>query len=487
MPSAFEGVVRSVVRELDHNGELIPVDSLQNSTSFRPYCLLRRKHPNSWFWKPPYTCVNLSIKDILEPDDPEPGLEHIGPFHFSDAVDGKVQGSVELAAPGQGKLSGGASVSGSSSASLNVCTLRVAQNTWDTMHKERHLRHPEHKILKQLRSRRDDVFVVTEVLQTQEEVQVTRTHQREGSGQFALPGPMCLQGEGEGQLSQKKMVTIPAGSILAFKVSQLQFIGSNWDILLFPDEKKRTFELPTTGHRNAGGQQRHTFNLFSTLRSIHEHLRSQSDGISEEGEVSKDFQGLRVEVRAGSSELQHLEMMLKREMLVNIRKLLQDLPSLEVLEASLEQGLCSGGKVEPLDGPAGNILQCLVLHSGELVPQLAAPVFYLLEALTVLNETQHRLLSEVLKKSVETVVLSGVLELVEYILEQSTPWQKQTSVTLPPRLLGGNWDEKALIWVLLEECGLELQVNAPQVHWEPSAQGPTCALYATLALLSGLS
>lgn len=37
--------------------------------------------------------------------------------------------------------------------------------------------------------------------------------------------------------------------------------------------------------------------------------------------------------------------------------------------------------MEPLEGPAGSILECLVLDSGELVLELAAPVFYLLGAL----------------------------------------------------------------------------------------------------------
>lgn len=57
----------------------------------------------------------------------------------------------------------------------------------------RRLQQPEHKVLQQLRTHGDDVFVVTEVLQTQKEVEVTRTRRREGSGQFALPGAMSLQ------------------------------------------------------------------------------------------------------------------------------------------------------------------------------------------------------------------------------------------------------------------------------------------------------
>lgn len=73
MASAFEGVVRSVVRELDRGRELTPVDSLGASASYQPYCLVGRKRPVSRFWRPRYTCVNLSIRDILEPDAPEPG------------------------------------------------------------------------------------------------------------------------------------------------------------------------------------------------------------------------------------------------------------------------------------------------------------------------------------------------------------------------------------------------------------------------------
>ena len=80
MPSVFVEVVRSVLKEVYHRGELIPVDSLGNSTSFRPYCLLTKKLSISWFWKSRYRCVTLSIKDILEPNAPEPGISLLAHF-----------------------------------------------------------------------------------------------------------------------------------------------------------------------------------------------------------------------------------------------------------------------------------------------------------------------------------------------------------------------------------------------------------------------
>ncbi|XP_045417292.1 gasdermin-D [Lemur catta] len=482
MVSAFERVVRSVVRELDCKGELIPVDSLQSAAGFRPYGLVSRKPSSSWFWRPRYKCVNLSIKDILQPDAPEPDLERSGPFLFYDAMDGQLQGSVNLAVPGQGRISGGASVSDSSSASMNVCALRVDPNIWEAMHQQRRLRQPEHRVLQQLRSRGNDVYVVTEVLQTQKEVEVTRTHEREGSGQFALPTVMCFQGEGQGHLSQKKMVTIPSGTILAFRVCQL-IIGSDWDIDLFPDKKQRTFLPSRHGHgfsKRTHSEQQPSFGI-SSIESISYRLKFLADGPFEKQVVTEDFQGLQAEVGARSMELEHMEPGLSRQLLGALVAVLRNKPALQALEDSLEQGLCCG-RAEPLDGPAGAILECLLLPSGMLVQELANSIFYLLGALTVLSETQHVLLAEAL----ETGALPGQLKLVGSLLEQA-PWQGCSTVSLPPGMLRSSWHEGAPAWVLMEECGLELQVDAPHVHWEPQAQGPTCALYASMVLLSGLN
>lgn len=73
------------------------------------------------------------------------------------------------------------------------------------------------------------------------------------------------------------------------------------------------------------------------------------------------------------------------------------------------------------------------------------------------------------------------------VLEQSSPWQQCRGVSLPPEVLGSSWDPETPAWVLLEECGLEVQADAPQVRWEPQAQERTCALFACLLLLLGLS
>lgn len=476
MASAFERVVKSVGLELDPDRELVPMHSLQSSTSFQPYHLLSRKPCSRFFRR--YTHVSLSIRDILEPDEPEPAVEHVGPFHFQDAVDGHLGGSVEVVAPGQGKIAGGAAVSGSSSASMNVCKLQVPPNTWVAMLRDRRLRQPEHKILRELRSRGHDVFVVTEVLQTQKEVEVTRTHRHEGSGQFSLPGAMCLQGEGKGHLSRKKTVTIPSGSVLAFRVAQLVFTGPEWDILFVPEKKRRTFTPPQTGD-----QPQQQSSLSSLLKSIRGHLDFWSDGLGEDQAAStEDFRGLRAEVKAWAGPLGNLSKTLCQQLLRGLGQALRDQLALQTLEASLEQGLCCG-QAEPLQGPAGRVLECLVLPCRTLVEELAGPVTYLLGALAALSGAQRALLAEALEAS----ALLKPLKLVEEVLEQSSPWQERRALSLPPGLPGGSWGPEAPAWALLEACGLELQVDAPQVDWEPEAQSCTCALYASLALLSELS
>uniref|UniRef100_A0A452RBY6 Gasdermin D n=1 Tax=Ursus americanus TaxID=9643 RepID=A0A452RBY6_URSAM len=496
MASAFEGVIRSVVRELDHGGDLIPVDSLQSSTSFQPYCLLGRKLSRSWFWKPRYKCINLSIRDILEPDAPEPAVKQSAPIHVYDSMDGELQGSGEVAAPGQGRLAGGAAVFDNFSISMNVRTLRVDPNIWDAMKKERRLRQPEHKVLQQLRNCGNDVFVVTEVLQTQKEVKVTRTQKQEGSGQFALPGALSLQGQGQGHRSRKKTVTIPSGSTLAFQVAQL-LIDSDWDVLLFWDKKHkkpRTFGLPKAGDQvstfsiTLGTWAGAPFCPLGVCPSQPELSRVSpsplpADGFAENwSAVTGDFQGLQAEVGAQAQILQSLSRELCGRLLAGLGQVLREESALQTLEDVLEQGLRCGS-VAPLDGPVGALLECLVHSSRQLEEQLALPVLYLVEALAVLSETQHGLLTEML----ETADRSRQFELVRSVLEQSTPWRERRAVSLPQGLLESSWGPEAPAWVLLEECGLEVQADAPQVCWEPEARGRTCALYACLTLLLGLS
>ncbi|XP_069931698.1 gasdermin-D isoform X4 [Oryctolagus cuniculus] len=290
------------------------------------------------------------------------------------------------------------------------------------------------------------------------------------SGHEHLGGHGPRQGKGQGHLSRKKMVTIPAGSVLAFGVAQL-VIGSDWDILLLPEKKWKTFQPLPPGDKPR-----------SSSYSLVPHSGFEADAPAEWPVLTEDFQGLRAEVEAKLLELECWDRRLSRKLLGGLAPLLRDHQALGALESLLEQGL-GREEPQPQDGPARAVFECLPRASGALVMEVANPIFYLVGALTVLSGTQQELLA----RALETGALVGQLELVGSFLEQSVPWEERSTVPLPPTLLGSSWGEDAAAWTLLEECGHEPQAGAPEVCWEPQAQGPTCALYASLALLARLS
>ncbi|XP_060054239.1 gasdermin-D isoform X3 [Erinaceus europaeus] len=335
----------------------------------------------------------------------------------------------------------------------------------------RHLQKPEHKILQQLRHRGDNVYVVTEVLQTQKEVEVTYTRKREGSGQLALPGALYFQGGGQGHRSCKKTLTIPSGSILAFRVALL-VIGSDWEIIFLPDKKQRTF--------GGGDQMPSSYKILKPFGFFSKCLL-QSDAAHTENSLmlAQDFEDLQAEVEAQAEGLCILSPELCQQLLTGLGQVLRDEMTLHHLEELLEQGLCCG-RVELQTGPVGDVLECLVQPCRMLEEELVEHFFYLLGALAELNEAQHMELAQML----EARAPLGPCSLVESLLEQSAPWQKPVPVSLP---LGSSWGPEAPIWILLEECGLELKANAPHVRWVPEALDQTLALYACLALLSKLS
>ncbi|XP_055981018.1 gasdermin-D isoform X3 [Sorex fumeus] len=444
MASAFNGVVRSVIRELDPRRELSTVDSLESASGFQPYHLLMKKLSRQWFGQSRYSCINLSIQDILEgggsepPSLPAPRL--VGTFHFLNLVDGQLQGSVELAAASQGMLKAGASMSNSSSASMHVAKLQVDPRTWTALQQETRLQNPEPKILQQLRQYGVNVYVVTE-------------------------------GKGQGHLSSKTTVTIPSGSILAFRAALLVIDSESrgWDVILFPEKKQKTF-VPNQADV-----------LFSQCQG------SQGSKMSDrvtgtKTETVKGFRLLEMEAEDQAEGLCVLSRELCRQLLRGLDTVLRDEAALLAFEEALEQGMCLG-HVEKQDGPVGTILECLVKSSRELAEELTKHAVYLLGALSALSAAQRALLAQELQAR----ALSEPLSLVRSLLKQADPWQQGREVTLPAGPLGSRWREGAPAWILLEHCGLRLQENAPQVHWVPEALDTVHALYACLVVLSRLS
>lgn len=458
------------MQELDPQRKLTAVDSLESSCGFQPYQLVMKRLSRQWFGRPRYSSLNLALQDLLdsgpEPLNP-PAPQLVSTFHFLDLVDGQLRGSVELAAASQSMLKAGASVSGSSSASMHVAKLQVDPRTWTSLQQKTHLQAPEPSILRQLRRYGVNVYVVTEALRTEREVEATRAHKHEGSGQVTLLGALSLKGRGQGHLSRKTTVSIPSGSILAFRPALLVISSDShdWEVVLYPEKKQRTFGPSLTDLS--------TSHLVSKL----------SDRVAEStaGPV-EGFALLEVEAEEQAEGLCVLSRELCRQLLRGLDAVLRDEEALQALEEALQQGIRTG-RVEQQDGPVGAILECLVASSRELEVQLTKHAVYLLGALSVLSGAQRVLLAQELQAR----ALAQPLSLVQSLLQQAAPWQQSREVTLEPLPCGSQWGTAASAWVLLEQCGLRLQEDAPQVHWEAEALDAVHALYACLVLLSRLS
>ncbi|XP_060054234.1 gasdermin-D isoform X2 [Erinaceus europaeus] len=285
------------------------------------------------------------------------------------------------------------------------------------------------------------------------------------------PWRQCVRGDGGAADTEG------GGGHLHTQAGGLRPVSTAWgsvlpEIIFLPDKKQRTF--------GGGDQMPSSYKILKPFGFFSKCLL-QSDAAHTENSLmlAQDFEDLQAEVEAQAEGLCILSPELCQQLLTGLGQVLRDEMTLHHLEELLEQGLCCG-RVELQTGPVGDVLECLVQPCRMLEEELVEHFFYLLGALAELNEAQHMELAQML----EARAPLGPCSLVESLLEQSAPWQKPVPVSLP---LGSSWGPEAPIWILLEECGLELKANAPHVRWVPEALDQTLALYACLALLSKLS
>ncbi|XP_051827174.1 gasdermin-D-like [Antechinus flavipes] len=502
MPSIFECATKNMVKELSKNGELIPVESLKSSTHFSPYYLVRRKTKSSWFWRPQYVWLNLTLKDILDPSSPVPEVMQNGPFHFNDEVDGQVSGSMEVTASMQAKVSGQTSVSNRTD--LEVKTLIIPLHTWDCLRKERTLKKPEPSIFQELRKRKEDVYVVTEAVKTQKEAVLKRSRNTEGLGKFTIPGVSCFQGQGEGHLNTMKTVTVPEGSILAFQVAKL-IIRNHWNVLLLPDKKQKTF-LEENIHLllcSNSDLQSSSF-LMEPDKDLSRFESGERRWKSDKGPffaktlwgppdlpaviLLTEFEKMQAEVKKEQRPLTMLDKKLRQCLLQDLLRLLQSEQDLLDLEGMVEESLFSGVPPQKMEGVMGNILSNLQDQSGKLVEELAGAFLYLFGAVNALSEIQYQNLIQLLKT--EEKILPQEVDLVREILKKNFSETKETTFSLPSELLSFAKDkreESTLIFALLEACGLEISGDKSQFTWNPSALHSLCAVYGSLEMLQVLS
>ncbi|XP_031214808.1 gasdermin-A-like isoform X2 [Mastomys coucha] len=440
MSSLFSRSTKSLVRELGRKGELVPVDSLNSSQRLRPFCLVRKKRKRYlWPWDTPLIPTDFSLLDVLEPGWPDPEVNHSRPIYTWEKEAGGLTGAVSLSAGLQGQVTGSGKTTCLSA--LAVQALWVSPCTWEMLLEKRKLRSPRPSFLQELQSRkeRESLYVVTEAVETLQDTILQSHGQMLGAGQLSLLQLGHVQVQGQSHVDTEKMVSIPQGSVLAYRVLQLEVEEDGWGI--------------TEGY-------------FS----------------QESGEESS-FHDFRDQAVSQLQDLVTLSSEQRDTLLGALQELLQDYQALQELEDTLEQALDTGLLVQ-LEGPGGCVLRILKDSIDDLSCLRSRAVLFILGALAALSEPQRCLLAQ----SIERQILSEELELVASILEHNWNQMEEATSPLPKGVLCALKSETVVIILsLVQGCGLELEESGCQLTWDPTAVPQLSALYGCLTGLQLLA
>ncbi|XP_045717367.1 gasdermin-C-like [Phyllostomus hastatus] len=457
MPSVFESTVKKLVKEIGDK-ELRPVTGVTNADTIRRFSLIRRKKARPLFWTVSDVPVDITLKDILEPSVvvPDAAVEtrHLCGYNELWKQDAGV--SVNAGA----KASISEDTSSCQGSSIDYKIVRTPYKTWTDLQKWK-VMDPEPSFLKECRRRENNVYVVTDVVELCDSCVMEDHSSVNVSGALSvLVKPFVTVGGGGGahQVSERKH-TVPKGSVMAYKRKQLVFKGNSWEILHVADAEEDTFPVE------------------KALCKPHSNRSKASERIQEPPLL--DFNCLHEEVSLEVSTVDQFSKDFKDAVFSNILAMLGDRKALQDLMDTLEQ--------EPLghlDGPGGTILNELQKDSSYAYNGSQHLILYLLEAIMALNDIQHGLLAQ----SMEKKILSQQRDLVRSILEPNFECSESTPFTLKPELLAPLQGEVlAITYGLLEECGLEMELQSPRSTWDLEAKQPLSALYGALCVLQRLA
>uniref|UniRef100_L7N1G5 Gasdermin C n=1 Tax=Myotis lucifugus TaxID=59463 RepID=L7N1G5_MYOLU len=459
MPSMFERITKKLVKEIGDQ-ELRPVKCLVSATKIHRFSLIRRKKARSRFWQLPDIPLDVSLMHILEPGSsvPDTAVEVSADFSDTEVRKQQAAGSVNAGAE-VGFSEETAACRGSS---LKYQIVSTPHETWPELQK-RKLPDPEPYFLKQCREAGVNLYVVTDTVELLNSPVLQDHSSVKVSGICFIPWNIFVKGKGQGRSLQvkEKKLTVPKGSVVAYKRKQLLFYSTGWGIHHIADDNDDKETFPAGEGKEGSGK-------FS--------LRSR-DALGQQLEGA-DFQLLQEEV---SQNVKAAELSKDMQNIVfsNLLAMLGDREALQDLMDTLEQ--------EPfghLDGAGGTILTELQKDSCHPGVGSKCLILYLLETLMVLSDIQHVLLAQ----SMEKRILLPQRDLVRSILEPNFNCSENTPFTLQPELLAPLQGEGlAITYGLLDECGLKMELNSPGSTWDPEAQEPLSALYGALSVLKQLA
>ncbi|XP_029779186.1 gasdermin-C [Suricata suricatta] len=475
--SMFENISKNVVRELGDK-DLRPVKSLMSAKKFHQFSILQRKKKTlSRFWEPSDAPVKYTLMDILEPSSsvPETVTET---YTFSDTMLWKYKMSADVTAVLDVNVSGENAKCHESC--LRFQAVATPPQNWKDLLKRKVL-DQELLFLKKCRSREDNLYVVTEAVELLHSTVLHDISSVNAMGKFLIPWMTSVkgQGQGEGLRMREKMLTLPQGTVLAYKRKQLVFEKN--DILFSDDDKQQTFpqeEIRCKSLQYAIDENGPLFTMDMSTGGKGADLELRSSGRIQRVPW-QDFKQLHEEI---SQEMEALAQLSKDTQDSIFHNVLNTLGNREALQDLMD--MLDEGSLDHLDDFGGTILNEMQEDTRYMWIQARFHIIYLLEAIMVLSDTQHDLLAQ----SVEKGILLQQQKLVRSILEPNFEYPWHIPFTLKPELLAPLQGENlAITYGLLEECGLKMELNSPRSTWDLEAKQPLSALYGTLSLLQQLT
>ncbi|XP_021107746.1 gasdermin-C [Heterocephalus glaber] len=473
MSSILERVSNRMIQNLGSK-DLKPVKCVLDATKFRQFSILQKK-TSFWPWKQSDDIpVEYSLMDILEPSSSVPECVRSGLFHSKDFEIKKLKTDVGINAGAEVSVSG--EIVQSHGSTLEVQSVSIPHPKLETL-QNRKLLEPEPSFLSVCRRRGDKLYVVTEAVEL---VKDTVLHDRSSanvSGKVSIPRVTYVKGkcQGEAQRVREKTVSVPQGTVLAYRKKQLVIKDKYCTILVFDDMKQKTFqyEPPRLGLCSQVMQTLESQGLFTLELSPILPI-----GRLEEP-IGQDFRVLQKEVSKNMKALAQVSKDIQAVVFHSILAMLGDKEALKTLLDMMESD-----SLGHLDGPGSNILNELQQESSPPWVNLGYLIFYLLEVLLELSDTQLVLLAQ----SVEKRILSQQQELVRSILVPNFKYPWNIPFTLPAELLAPLQGEGLHItYALLEECGLKMELKSPRTTWHLEAKKPLSALYVALSMLLQLA
>uniref|UniRef100_A0A8C4KVW9 Gasdermin B n=1 Tax=Equus asinus TaxID=9793 RepID=A0A8C4KVW9_EQUAS len=352
MPSKFEEITGVVVQEMDSRGNMIAVRSLIDADRFHCFCLVREKRN---FLGCRYYTTDLTLEDILEReegeglfDKPDSGLQgQKAEFRAVDMVDSKGELSVKL--PKEITISG--SFQGSQEQEIKILHTRIPQKYLDSL-ENRKLKRKLPTMFKSIQKRRENLYLVTETVETTEE------NTLESERQYTFWSRLHL-GSLKFKRKQKRAVTIPPKRVLGYRIKQL----------VFPNMERMGRSLSL-----------------------------------------EDFSNMKEKVQDMVRDLQDLTEQERKDVLSCLTRCLNEDAQLQDLEQRVSEVLISGEL--QMEDPASPLISSLFNDAGILVEARSEAILDVLDALRELSEEQQ-LVAEALEKGTLPLLKDQVESILE--------------------------------------------------------------------------